>query len=319
MAFSVPANHRNETEGRGERPVHVSVLPAETVACFARLPEALRQGWIVDGTVGMGGHAELLLDALPGVHVLGCDHDPAALELAGARLARFGARARLCRSRLSNLSDTVGASGVAPVVGLLVDLGVSSLQLDTAERGFSFQHDGPLDMRMDPARERSAADIVNAWDEEDLADLFFHEGGETQSRRIAKAIVESRRRAPRNPPRRRCAGTARAVGRTGGKIHPATKTFQALRRAVNAEGEELSAALACAKEQLVDGGVLVAISFHSGEDGEVKRWLGACAKEGAFEVLTKKPLEAGREECRSNPRARSARLRAAVRVRKEGA
>ena len=307
MAFSKPLSDA----------VHVSVLPTEVVECFARLPESLRAGWIVDGTVGMGGHSELLLEAMPAIRVLGGDHDPAALELAAQRLARFGARARLVRTRLSDLTDTLAREAVQPVVGLLVDLGVSSLQLDTAERGFSFQHDGPLDMRMDPARERSAADIVNTWDEEDLADLFYHEGGETMSRRIAKAIVESRRRAPFRRTGALADCVAKAVGRAGGKIHPATKTFQALRRAVNAEGDELLAVLSCAEAHLGDGGVLVAISFHSGEDGEVKRWLAARAKDGAFEVLTKKPLEAGVLERRSNPRSRSARLRAAVRTRRQ--
>lgn len=307
MAFSKPSSDA----------IHVSVLPAEVVECFSRLPEALRAGWIVDGTVGMGGHSELLLEALPAIRVLGGDHDPAALALAGERLARFGARARLVRTRLSDLTDTLAREDVQPVVGLLVDLGVSSLQLDTAERGFSFQHDGPLDMRMDPARERSAADIVNTWDEEDLADLFYHEGGETMSRRIAKAIVESRRRAPFRRTGALADCVAKAVGRAGGKIHPATKTFQALRRAVNAEGDELLAVLSCAEAHLADGGVLVVISFHSGEDGEVKRWLAARAKEGAFEVLTKKPLEAGVLERRANPRSRSARLRAAVRTRRQ--
>ena len=188
------------------------------------------------------------------------------------------------------------------VSGMLLDLGASSLQLDTPERGFSFSADAPLDMRMDPDRPRTAADIVNRWDEDDLADLFFHEGGETRSRRVAAAIVEARRRAPLL----RTLALADLIERTLGraKLHPATRVFQALRRAVNEEGEELGAGLAVARDWLVDGGRLAVISFHSGEDAVVKRFLSEGAAEGEWRLAGRKPLRPGQAEV-----ARCAHLR----------
>jgi 16S rRNA (cytosine1402-N4)-methyltransferase len=219
---------------------------------------------------------------------------------------------------MSQASQVMDEEGVARVVGWLCDLGASSLQLDDPARGFSFQADGPLDMRMDPSSERTAADIVNAWDESDLADLFFYEGGEARSRRIARAIVESRRRAPFRRTGALADAIERAVGRGGGvgRIHPATKVFQALRRAVNEEGEELLGSLAVAEAWLVDAGRLAVISFHSGEDGEVKRFLAEGVRAGRWELATKKPIHAREEEVQSNRRARSASLRVAIRVRR---
>ncbi len=298
----------------GDAPRHVPVLAGEVVEVFRGLTLSLQEGWIVDGTVGLGGHAEKLLDALPAARVLGVDRDPEALALARARLARFGARARVAQARHSELARVIAAQAIGAPSGMLFDLGVSSLQLDEAERGFSFQSDGPLDMRMDPSLDRTAADVINHWDEEDLADLFYYEGGETRSRAAARAIVEARRRAPflRTAGLADC--VANAIGGGGaGRIHPATRVFQALRRVVNQEGEELAAALETARTLLASGGRLAVIAFHSGEDGEVKRFLAAGARAGIFELLTKKPLEAGEAERRANPRARSARLRAAVR------
>ncbi|MEM9382650.1 MAG: 16S rRNA (cytosine(1402)-N(4))-methyltransferase RsmH, partial [Planctomycetota bacterium] len=213
-------------------------------------------------------------------------------------------------------------------VGLLMDLGASSLQLDRPERGFSFTWDGPLDMRMDPRRERTAADIVNSWDESDLADLFFHEGGERGARRVARAIVDARRRAPFRRTRALSEFVALSLGRpirsrqaerpTRGAIHPATRVFQALRRAVNEEAEELQAGLRAAQDHLDEGGRLLAISFHSGEDGVCKRFLAEGARRGEWDLDTRRPIEAGPEEVRSNPRARSAKLRVARRVRAHG-
>jgi 16S rRNA (cytosine1402-N4)-methyltransferase len=301
-----------EAESGGER-VHIPVLPSAVLAAFARIAPELDGGWIFDGTVGMGGHAELLLEARPSLRLVGCDQDPAALELAGARLARFGGRVELRRARLSELRELVEREGFAPVAGILVDLGVSSLQLDTKSRGFSFQQDGPLDMRMDPTRATTAADLVNGLDEESLADLIHAEGEEPRARRIAKAIVEGRRRAPFLRTLALADCVAQATGRAGGKIHPATLTFQALRRAVNAEHAELELALECARATLAPGGVFVAISFHSLEDGVVKRFLAARAKQDGWELHSKKPVEADHHERRANPRARSARLRAARR------
>jgi 16S rRNA (cytosine1402-N4)-methyltransferase len=301
--------------GRG--PVHAPVLALDVVRALGGERPHDVEGWIVDTTVGAGGHAALLLAALPRARVLGIDRDPHILAHAARALAPFGARARLRRARMSQASQVMDEEGIARVVGWLCDLGASSLQLDDPARGFSFQADGPLDMRMDPSSERTAADIVNAWDESDLADLFFYEGGEARSRRIARAIVESRRRAPFRRTGALADAIERAVGRGGvGRIHPATKVFQALRRAVNEEGEELLAALAAAEAWLVDAGRLAVISFHSGEDGEVKRFLAEGVRAGRWELATKKPIRAREEEVQSNRRARSASLRIAIRMRR---
>jgi 16S rRNA (cytosine1402-N4)-methyltransferase len=219
---------------------------------------------------------------------------------------------------MSELAHLMRDAGIGRPRAMLFDLGVSSLQLDRAERGFSFAADGPLDMRMDPERERTAADIVNAWDEADLADLFFYEGGETRSRAVARAIVESRRRAPFLRTAALADQIAGALGSRSpraGKVHPATRCFQALRRAVNEEGDELLAGLDAAEEWLEDGGRLVVISFHSGEDRSVKHFLGAGARRGRWKPVTKKPLAPSREEGARNRRARSARLRAGERLR----
>jgi 16S rRNA (cytosine1402-N4)-methyltransferase len=297
----------------GERRAHVPVLAREVVELFAALPAPARPVWIVDGTLGLGGHTELLLASRPDVHVLGVDHDEQALELARERLAPFASRVRLRCGRMSGLARLVRKERIGAPLGFLFDLGVSSLQLDRGERGFSFQSDGPLDMRMDRTRERTAADIVNRWDESDLADLFYYEGEETRARVVARAIVEARARAPFLRTLALADLIERAVGRSG-KIHPATRVFQALRRAVNEEGDELLEGLSAATHWLAAGGRLVVISFHSLEDGEVKRRLAEQARDGAWRLLTRKPVVPGRDEVRTNPRARSARLRALERV-----
>ena len=308
---------RGHREGRDVQ-VHIPVLPDEVVAAIAgERPEDL-DGWIVDGTCGAGGHTRSLLEAAPLVRVLALDQDPEALDLARENLAGYGDRVRLRRARLSELARTIRKERIGRPLGVLFDLGVCSLHLDRPERGFSFLADGPLDMRMDPARPRTAADIVNGWDESDLADLFYFEGGESRARRIARAIVEARRRAPFL----RTAGLAevvsRSIGRAGGRIHPATRTFQALRRAVNEEGDELLGGLAAADHWLADGGRLAVISFHSGEDRAVKHFLQRGGREGRWDILTRKPLTASSAEVRDNRRARSARLRAAARLRDVG-
>jgi 16S rRNA (cytosine1402-N4)-methyltransferase len=314
------AQMRSRGSGGEAGASHVPVLGAEVVQHFRAL--AIEHSkpvapdlWIVDGTVGLGGHAELILDAIPRASVLGFDQDPDALELARKKLARFGARVRLHGGRLSQLDHRVREELPGPVHGMLFDLGISSLQLDRAERGFSFQADGPLDMRMDPSRDRTAADIVNTWDESDLADLLYYEGGETRARPIARAIAVARRRAPflRTGALAETIIAAAGPSARSAKIHPATRVFQALRRAVNEEGEELIAGLAAAERLVGPGGRLVVLSFHSGEDREVKRFLAQGAREERWCVLTKKPIEASDAERRANPRARSAKLRAAER------
>jgi 16S rRNA (cytosine1402-N4)-methyltransferase len=276
------------------------------------------EGWIIDATLGAAGHAAQVLAAYPRVRLLGIDQDPEILEHASAKLASFRHRVRIRHARMSQLSSVVEQEGAFRVVGILFDLGMSSLQLDSAARGFSFMADGPLDMRMDPDRARTAADIVNHWDESDLADLFFYEGGETRSRKFAHAIVEARRRAPFLRTGALADLIERASGRAGGKVHPATRVFQALRRAVNEEGEELLNGLAAAQQRLVDGGRLAVISFHSGEDGEVKRFLAEGVRDGGWSLVTRKPITASQAEIRKNPRSRSASLRVATRTRRVG-
>jgi 16S rRNA (cytosine1402-N4)-methyltransferase len=301
---------------RGPRDMHASVLGPEIVELFRAQLGTCASGCILDGTLGLGGHAQLLLGALPALQLVGIDQDPRALELARERLAAQSARTQFFHARLSEIGHVLQQAGSPRLVGMLLDLGVSSMQIDDPARGFSFQHDGPLDMRMDPRRDRSAADIVNRWDEKDLADLFYFEGGETRSRAVARAIVEARRRAPflRTGALADLIDNLLRAGARAGKIHPATLVFQALRRAVNEEGEELRAGLQAAERQLVPGGILAVISFHSGEDREVKRFLSEAERAGRFETLTRSPIEASPAERRSNPRARSARLRAARRL-----
>ncbi|MEM7307515.1 MAG: 16S rRNA (cytosine(1402)-N(4))-methyltransferase RsmH [Planctomycetota bacterium] len=299
-----------------ERREHTPVLVDAVLDAFAagEDPGAL-SGWVVDGTAGAGGHSRALLQAFPGVRLIALDRDPDALELARRTLAGFEERVTFVQGRLSGLEEILASAGVSRLAGLLVDLGVSSMQLDRGERGFSLQHDGPLDMRMGGDQRRTAADIVNRWDEADLADLLFHEGGERRSRRIAKAIVAARRRAPFLRTLALAEAIERAVGGRGGaRVHPATRSFQALRRAVNEEGEELRRTLLLAEAELAPGGRLVTITFHSGEDGVVKRFLARGSREGRWRLWNKKPVEPTQGEVRRNPRARSARLRAAVRL-----
>ena len=296
--------------------VHVPVLLGEVLEALrgSRTPAEL-EGWIIDGTVGAGGHARALLECFPRVRLFGLDQDPEILAHAARSLAPFERRARVRRGRLSQLSAILDECNVSRVVGMLFDLGASSLQLDSANRGFSFFADGPLDMRMDPSRPRTAADIVNSWDEADLADLFFYEGGESRSRKFARAIVVARR----NTPFQRTLPLADLIERAAGgpaKLHPATRVFQALRRAVNAEGDELLAGLDAAEEWLVEGGRLAVISFHSGEDAEVKRFVAEGARAGRWRSLSRKPIAAHAAEILRNRRARSAHLRVAERVRR---
>ena len=258
---------------------------------------------VVDMTVGAGGHAAALLEA-GAAAVLGVDRDPEALEVARERLARYGDRVRLLQAPFSEVDeDAVGGEAG----GVLFDLGVSSMQLDRPERGFSFRHDGPLDMRMDPSEGPSAADLVNGLPEKQLADVIFRLGDEPRSRRIAAAIVRQR---PVTTTHQLAGIIVSAVGKRPGGPHPARRTFQALRLAVNRELEELTAALPHAAGLLGPGGRVVVLSYHSLEDGTVKR---AFRDDERLTVLTKKPLVPDAEERRRNPRARSAKLRAAER------
>lgn len=265
------------------------------------------RGTVVDMTLGAGGHAEALLAA--GVdRLVGVDRDPSALELARERLGGFGDRFRPIRARFSEI-DEKAVEGT--VDGILYDLGVSSMQLDRAERGFSFREDGPLDMRMGDEGP-TAADLVNGLPEGELADLIFEYGQEPKSRRIADAIVRARSRSPIETTDQLTSIVVGAVGRRPGGPHPARRTFQALRIAVNRELEELAASLPQAADLLAPGGRVVVIAYHSLEDRVAKHTF---RDDERLAILTKKPLQPSADEVRENPRARSAKLRAAERVR----
>jgi 16S rRNA (cytosine1402-N4)-methyltransferase len=270
-----------------------------------------RKAVVVDATVGAGGHAEALLDA-GARSVVGLDRDPEALTAASARLGRFGDRFRAVRSTFSRLAETIHDLGFEAVAGVLYDLGVSSIQLERPERGFSYRSPGPLDMRMGTTEDRpTAADVVNTYPEQRLADVIFTFGEERHARRIAAAIVRARSRAPLSNTAELAAVVAAAVPprRTG--PHPARRTFQAIRIEVNGELEELTASLPQAVALLEPGGRLVAISYHSLEDRIVKRFLMG---EPAVRILTRKPVRPSAAETERNPRARSARLRAGERL-----
>jgi 16S rRNA (cytosine1402-N4)-methyltransferase len=255
---------------------------------------------VIDMTLGAGGHAEALLDS--GVRrLIGVDRDPAAIALASGRLARFGERFTALLARFSDLPAENRVDGV------LYDLGVSSMQLDSPERGFSYRNPGPLDMRMGPEGE-SAMDLVNTLPEEELARIIFEFGEERRSRRVAAAIARARSRAPIATTDELARVVAGALGARRGGPHPARRTFQALRIAVNRELEELAVSLPRAAAVLAPGGRVVAISYHSLEDRILKRFL---LGEPSLDVLTKKPLVPSRREAERNPRARSAKLRAA--------
>jgi 16S rRNA (cytosine1402-N4)-methyltransferase len=261
-------------------------------------------GTVIDMTLGAGGHAEALLES--GVtRVLGVDRDPEAIAFAAARLVRFGERFRPLHRRFSEVEE---ADVQGPVAGVLFDLGASSMQMDEADRGFGFRVDGPLDMRMDPGEGRSAADLVNTLPESELADLIFRFGEEHRSRRIARAIVRSR---PIETTDRLAHVVVGAVGRRPGGPHPARRTFQALRIAVNRELEELAASLPRAVDLLAPGGRVVVISYHSLEDRIAKH---ALRDDERVRPITKKPVRPSQHELDGNPRARSAKLRAAERL-----
>ena len=283
---------------------HVPVLLEETLELLAVRPGGL---W-VDGTLGTGGHAEAVLRATaPDGRLLGLDRDEEALERARARLNPFGARVRLEHADYRELPARLGDERAS---GILLDLGVSSLQLDDAERGFSFQREGPLDMRMDRSERGTAAELVNRMREGELADLIHEYGEEPFSRRIARAIARARESEAIETTTRLAEIVRRAAPRSRRPgFHPATRTFQALRIRVNRELDGLGEAIEHAAACLRSGGRLVVIAFHSLEDRAVKQAFRSLAGRG-FALLTRKPLRPGDAELRRNPRARSARLRA---------
>ena len=297
---------------------HVPVLLGPLIEALAPV-----SGVWVDGTFGAGGYTDALLEA-GAARVIGIDRDPAALALGAPLAARWGERLSLVEGRFSELDRLAAEAGAPLVDGVVLDIGVSSMQLDQPERGFSFLRDGPLDMRMG-GEGPSAADIVNTSSDTVLADILYHYGEERASRRIARRICEARTEAPITTTARLAEIVASCLPRpTPGQVHPATRTFQALRIAVNDELGELVAGLAAAERALVAGGVLAVVTFHSLEDRIVKRFFQsrAGAAPGAsrhaparaeeaptFTRITRKPVIAGPEEVAANPRARSAGLR----------
>jgi 16S rRNA (cytosine1402-N4)-methyltransferase len=303
---------------------HAPVLYAEVLVALAPRPG----GRYLDGTLGGGGHAAGILEAsAPDGRLLGLDLDPAAIERARVRLAAFGARAVCVQASFADLGAVAAAEGFSPLDGVLLDLGFSSDQLADPARGLSFQTEGPLDMRLDPEAPTTADELVNELPEEELADLIYRWGEERKSRRIARAIVNAR---PVHTTTRLADVVARAMG--GGRharIHPATRTFQALRIAVNDELGALEAALPQAIAQLAPGGRLAVIAFHSLEDRIVKHTLREAARDcicppglpecrcdhrAQLRLVSRKAIQPSAAEVAANPRARSARLRVAERL-----
>ena len=307
---------------------HRPVLLRETIE-FLR---AERGGLFVDGTLGLGGHSEAILEASPDARVIGIDRDHEALEMALKRLAHFGSRFRAVHANFREIAQVIEEAGEREVHGVLVDLGVSSLQLDTARRGFSFRQDAPLDMRMNASGdEETVAELLARLSEEEIARIIFEYGEERRSRRIARWIVEKRASGePVKTTKELADLIARAVGaRKTDKVHPATRTFQALRIAVNRELEGLSEFIETSVDLLQPDGRFAAISFHSLEDRIVKQTLRrlsgycecpprmpvcSCGARRAVELLTRRPVVPDEAEVTENPRARSAKLRAAERL-----
>ncbi|MFM2307918.1 MAG: hypothetical protein RLY87_38 [Chloroflexota bacterium] len=273
-----------------------------------------RGGVYIDGTLGGGGHAAAVLARAPeSSRLLGIELDPAAIAAADAVLAPYAPRYTIVRGNFADMAGICRRAGIDGVAGIFLDIGVSSHQLDTPERGFSFKYPAALDMRLDPDGPVDAAQIVNTYSEADLADVIFQYGEERASRRIAKMIVAQRKSAPITTTTELADLVAHALGGKRGKIHPATRTFQALRIAVNGELDVLKAVIPAALDVLAPGGRLVIISFHSLEDRIVKHaFRDACSHDlvRRYKLLTKHPLTASDTELAVNPRSRSAKLRA---------
>jgi len=271
--------------------------------------EVKGDGTYLDATVGGGGHAAAIAQRLSSGRLIGLDRDAQALEIARERLKDFGERVTLVHAEFSKIGDVARELGLPPLDGVLADLGVSSMQLDRTERGFSFREAGPLDMRMNREAPETAEEIVNRWPEKELANLLYREGEEHDSRRIARSIVRARPIRDTAHLATVVAGARRLRGRQ--KLHPATKTFLALRIAVNREMEELGQFLLRTPATLSSGGRWVVLSYHSREDRMVKQAFQRLAQSGEMKILTKKIVQPGEEEIQANPRARSAKLRAA--------
>jgi len=303
---------------------HISVLLAEVTEGVA----PGNGGIIVDGTFGAGGYSRAFLETAD-CRVFGIDRDPSAVIRGAEMASNYDGRLRVLPGRFGDMDQLLAAEGITAVTGVALDLGVSSMQIDQPERGFSFQKNGPLDMRME-CDGPSAADLVNSLPEEELADILWRYGEERHSRKLARAIVHDRKTEPFTTTLQLAEMIARVLPRANDGIHPATRAFQGLRIAVNDELGEVERGLAAAEKLLAPGGRLAVVSFHSLEDRAVKDFLKrrsgsapqpsrhvpvvAAAREPSFRLLSRKPVLPSEAETRANPRARSARLRIAERT-----
>jgi len=312
----------------GVADLHQPVLRAEVLDILSPLAGKT----VVDGTLGLGGHTEALLQADETVRVIGIDRDAEAIALASQRLDRFGSRLRTVHGNFRDLDQHLDGLGITAVDGVLLDIGVSSLQLDASERGFSFRRDGPLDMRMNREAPVTAADWIHTATESELSDVIYRFGEERYGRKIARAIVRARESGRIESTAQLADIVRKAVPAKYDhrRLDPATRTFQAVRMFLNDELGALEAGLAVGFERLAIGGIFIVISFHSLEDRIVKRFFRekakacvcppkmpecVCGKEIEAKILTQRPLTATPEEVAVNPRSRSAKLRAAVRLR----
>jgi 16S rRNA (cytosine1402-N4)-methyltransferase len=287
---------------------HVPVMVRQVVDLLAPRPHAL----YLDMTAGGGGHARAILEAAPDTRILAFDRDPAAVAAAQGELSEFGARAEVVHASFEEAAEELARRNVTGVAGLIADLGLSSAQLDDPGRGMSFRHEGPLDMRMDPSRGETAYDLIERLSQDQLADVIYQLGEERRSRRVARCIKQALATGELRSTFDLRRSVVRAVGpRRIGGVDPATRTFQALRMAVNRELDQLRTVIDLAYEIVEPNGVAVFISFHSLEDRLVKR---AFADSSAWQRLTPKPIVASEAEQTDNPRSRSAKLRAARRL-----
>jgi 16S rRNA (cytosine1402-N4)-methyltransferase len=293
----------------------VSVNAPHTPVLLQEVLEWLRirpDGIYLDATLGAGGHSEAIAEKLQSGRLISLDQDVQALQIAQERLKKFGSKVNCVLSPFSRIAEVVHELGIQKVDGVLADLGVSSMQLDRPERGFSFREAGPLDMRMSDAGELTADEIVNRWPEKELADLLYREADEHDSRRIAKAVMRARPIRDTAHLATVVAGARKQWGRQ--KLHPATKTFLALRIAVNRELEALGQFLSRTPATMNSKARLVMLTYHSGEDRMVKEAFKEGERQGTLKILTKHVVRPGEEEERANPRSRSAKLRCAERV-----
>lgn len=284
----------------------------------------------VDGTLGGAGHSSALLEALPDAEMLGIDQDPNAIAAATEKLQKYGNRARVARGQYADMQSIASEHNFSGINGILLDIGVSSPQIDSAERGFSFRFDGPLDMRMNPEASLTAAQILNTYSEQELADIFFNYGEERRSRQVARAVVRRREAQPWTNTAEFAELVSSVVGKANQHgLNPATRCFQALRIAVNDELGQLQRGLESALELLEPNGILAVISFHSLEDRKIKQFFNyqaaecvcppglpvcVCGKVKTMEVLTKKAIRPSEEEMERNPRSTCSKLRAAKKL-----